>query len=203
MCVRLFDDKRVLCLFVGLWTLLTSTVFYSIMVEDDSPFLSFGPNNRTRLFGVLLDTWYKWWAVAIYTFISTGIAAFSSDAVGPWITNTIQDHKTQYIPYTKFTCLMIIQTFTIYAVIMSVVGMFVALTQIDFMLIRISADLIVNHFTTYWFLRNKVVDEKRYLSSQSQNSFNTFEDHDDISLASFDNFDAKDAGQKQTTGNDI
>ncbi len=47
---------------------------------------------------------------------------------------------------------MMVQVFTIYGVIMSVNGMFVALTQVDFMFIRITADLIVNAHTTYYFL---------------------------------------------------
>ena len=145
-----------------MWTLMSSMTFLVIMIEDGSPFLSFGPNTRTKLMGVTLDTWGKWWCVAIYTFTSTGIAAFSSDAVVPWITNTIQDHKTQFIPYSKFTCLCIIQAFTVYAIVMSVIGMFVALTQVDFMLIRIAADLVVNQYTTYWFLRGKSTDPLRY-----------------------------------------
>ena len=45
---------------------------------------------------------------------------------------------------------------------MSVIGMFVALTQVDFMLIRILADIIVNHYTTFWFLRGKKVDPNKY-----------------------------------------
>lgn len=162
MCLKLFDDKRVITLVITLWTFVSSVTFLVIMINDGSAFLSFGPNTRTKLMGVTLDTWDKWWCVAIYTFASTGIAAFSSDAVVPWITNTIQDHKTKYIPYSKFTCLCIIQAFTVYAVIMSVIGMFVALTQVDFMLIRIAADLSVNQYTTYWFLRGKITDPVRY-----------------------------------------
>jgi hypothetical protein len=162
MCLSVFDDKRVITSVIAIWTMATSAVFLVIMLQDESPFLSFGPNQRTKLMGVSLDTWEKWWCVAVYTFVSTGIAAFASDAVVPWITNTIQDHKTEYIPYSKFTCLAIIQTFTVYAVIMSVIGMFVALTQIDFMLIRIAADLLVNNYTTYWFLRGKTTDSERY-----------------------------------------
>lgn len=162
MFMQLFDDKRVLTACIAMWTIASSITFYLIMLYDNSPFLAFGPNEKTKLMGVILNTWGKWWCVAIYTFVSTCIAAFASDAIGPWITNTIQDHKTMYIPYSKFMCLTIIQTFTVYAVIMSVIGMFVALTQIDFMLIRISADLMVNHFTTYWFLRGKQTNPMRY-----------------------------------------
>ena len=161
-CLVLFDDKRLLCFALFMWTVLSSAVFTYIMLADNSTFLLFGPNNVNKLLGVPLDNWFKWWVTAIYTFISTAIAAFAGDSLLPFINNTIQDHKTQYIPYSKSTCLCIIQVFTVYAVIMSVIGMFVALTQIDFMLIRIVADVLVNHYTTFWFLRGKKVDANKY-----------------------------------------
>jgi hypothetical protein len=40
--------------------------------------------------------------------------------------------------------------------------MFVALTQVDFMFIRIAADLLVNAHTTYYFLRGKIVNAALY-----------------------------------------
>ena len=161
MFERLFDDKRLLVGLLGLWTFFSTVMFGIIMIEDGSSFLSFGPNPETVLFGSKLDSWTKWWLVSIYTFVSTAIAAFSSDAVVPWITNTIQDHKTRYIPYPPWMCILIIQVFTIYAVIMSVIGLFVALSQIDFMIIRLTADLFINHVTTLWFLRGKVVNAQK------------------------------------------
>lgn len=191
MFVQLFDDKRIMTAFLALWTLVSSSVFLVIMIEDKSPFLSFGPNTKTSLMGVKLDSWTKWWCVAMYTFVSTGIAAFSGDALVPWITNTIQDHKTTYIPYSKFTCLVIIQVFTIYAVIMSVMGMFVALTQVDFMLIRISADMLVNHYTTEWFLRKKIVDKEKYdIDNQSfVRLADNSQDKADLELTDLEDFD--------------
>ena len=45
---------------------------------------------------------------------------------------------------------------------MPVIGLFVALSQVDFMLIRLVADLMVNHFTTYFFLRGKSVNLRKY-----------------------------------------
>lgn len=140
------------------------------MIQDNSPFLNMGPSDETELFGVKLDNWYIWWCVAIYTFISTAIAAFASDSILPWITNTIQDHKTKYIPYSPISCWLIIQLWTVYAVTQSVIGLFVALTQVDFLLIRLIADMIVNHFTTAYFLRNKLVDAEKYKSTQMKDS---------------------------------
>lgn len=161
-CEKMFNDRRVISFWLLLWTALTCVVFFWIMYVDNSPFLQFGPNDHTKLFGVVLDSWFKWWCVAIYTFVSTCIAAFASDSVVPFITNTVQDHKTIYIPYSKFTCLAIIQVFTCYSVVISIVGLFVALTQIDFTVVRLVSDLIINHVTTSFFLRGKIVNEAKY-----------------------------------------
>jgi hypothetical protein len=114
------------------------------------------------LFGFKLNTWTKWSCVAMYTFVSTCIADFTSDSVGPWITNTIQDHKNMYLPYSKFTCVWIVQTFSMYAIIMGTIHLFVALSQIDFMLMRMFADLLVNYYTTKRFMQFKQVDAKKY-----------------------------------------
>ena len=158
----IFDDKRVLAVLIAGWTCAICVIFICIMVDDDSPFLSFGPNPQTVLFGFKLDTWTKWVCVALYTFVSTCIADFTSDSVGPWITNTIQDHKNMYLPYSKFTCVWIVQTFSMYAIIMGTIHLFVALSQIDFMLMRMFADLLVNYYTTKRFMQFKQVDPKKY-----------------------------------------
>jgi hypothetical protein len=158
----IFDDKRVLAVLIAGWTCAICVIFICIMIDDESPFLSFGPNEKTVLFGFKLDTWTKWVCVALYTFVSTCIADFTSDSVGPWITNTIQDHKNMYLPYSKWTCVCIVQTFSMYAIIMGTIHLFVALSQIDFMLMRMSADLLVNYYTTKRFMQFKQVDAVKY-----------------------------------------
>ena len=158
----IFDDKRVLAVLIAGWTAAICVIFICIMIDDESPFLSFGPNPQTVLFGFKFDTWTKWVCVALYTFVSTCIADFTSDSVGPWITNTIQDHKNMYLPYSKWTCVCIVQTFSMYAIIMGTIHLFVALSQIDFMLMRMFADLLVNYYTTKRFMQFKQVDAVKY-----------------------------------------
>ena len=167
--VNLFDEKRVLICILACWTIISSIVFGYILLKDGSTFLICGPNDHNKLFGVPLDNWHKWCAVALYTFIATCIASFSGDAIFPFVSNVIMDPKTKYIPYSKFTCLIIIQTFTIYEVCFHVIGTFVALTQIDFTLIRIAADLLINYYTTGWFLRGKIVDKTKYDEWKKEN----------------------------------
>ena len=178
MCEAIFNDRRIITLMLAGWTFISALAFYWIMASDGSPFLQFGPNDHTKLFGVAIDNWGKWWVVTLYTFISTGIAAFASDSIVPFITNTIQDHKTVYIPYSKPMCLVIIQVFTTYSVVVSILGLFVALTQVDFTVVRLLSDLIINHITTAYFLRGKVVNPKRYNAWQEsqKGKVDVFED---------------------------
>ena len=158
MCLRavdaLFDDKRVIGVFLMAWLSIVLIVFKDIGLLD-TKFMTLGPSEFTVFMGVTLNTWYKWGLVAAFTFINTSVNDFVSDALGPWILNTITDHKTRFIPYPHFVCLAITQTWSIYCNIMSVFGIFLAMSQIDFVLIRMIADLSVNAYTTTKFMRNK------------------------------------------------
>lgn len=50
--------------------------------------------------------------------------------------NTIQDHKTKYIPYPKWQCVSILLAYEVYTHIMSIFSMYLLFSQIDFLLIR-------------------------------------------------------------------
>lgn len=165
MCLRtvdaFFDDKRVITVFLMIWLSIVLIVFKDIGLLD-TKFMTLGPSDSTVFMGVTLNTWYKWGLVASFTFINTSVNDFVSDALSPWILNTITDHKTRFIPYSKFVCLMITQTWSIYCNIMSVFGIFLAMSQIDFVLIRMVADLMVNAYTTTKFMRNKTFCQEQY-----------------------------------------
>lgn len=171
----LFDDKRYTSVILITWMTFVWVVFTQFL-DMNSNFMHFGPGDNVNIMGVTLNNWYKWSCIAVFTFVSTSINAFVGDAIMPWIQNTIQDHKTKYIPYSKFTCIVITQSWTLYCCVMGVFSLFVMLSQIDFMLIRITADLLVNMFTSFAFLRNKVVNRERYeawLRNENHESSNT------------------------------
>lgn len=165
MCLRtvdaFFDDKRVVTMFLMVWLSIVLIVFKDIGLLD-TKFMTLGPSDSTVFMGVTLNTWYKWGLVAAFTFINTSVNDFVSDALSPWILNTITDHKTRFIPYSKPICLLITQTWSVYCNIMSVFGIFLAMSQIDFVLIRMVADLMVNAYTTTKFMRNKTFCPEQY-----------------------------------------
>lgn len=156
-----FDDKRIAVVFLMIWLVIVVVVFKDIGLLD-TKFMSAGPSDKTVFMGMVLDTWYKWGLVAGFTFVNTSINDFMSDAISPWLLNTITDHKNKFLPYSKGTCLAISQLWSVYCNVMSVFGLFLAMTQVDFVLIRMAADLTVNVYTNLRFMRNKVTCMERY-----------------------------------------
>ena len=163
MCLldHIFDDKRVSITILTLWMVVVVGSLQSINLLH-SEFMTFGPSSHTRFMTVAIDTWHKWWLLAIATFTNTCVTSFMSDAIAPWLQNTIQDHKTKYLPYSKYTCFIISQLWDVYCNVMSIFSVALMMSQIDFLAIRMAADLLTNTFTCYKFMRHKTTNRIRY-----------------------------------------
>lgn len=174
---RVFEDKRIAVLVLMIWLIIVLSIFKDIGMLD-TQFMTFGPSKDTIFMSLRIDSWRKWGVIALFVFLNTSVNDFMSDAINPWIINTITDHKSRYIPYPKGICLMISQIWSIYCNIMSVFGMFIAMTQIDFVLIRMCADLLVNTYTNLKFMRYKEFSPEKYheLETQSQGTNQAMQD---------------------------
>jgi hypothetical protein len=156
-----FEDKRIATTMLFAW-LCTVIIVFKQLGMFDSTYMSFGPSSKTVFMTVVLDTWYRWGLVAWFTFINTCMNDFFSDAISPWLLNTVIDHKAKYLNYPKGVCLLISQVWSVYCAVMGVLGLMVALSQIDFVLIRLAADLTVNTYTNLKFMQHKVYDRNKY-----------------------------------------
>jgi Na+-transporting methylmalonyl-CoA/oxaloacetate decarboxylase gamma subunit len=156
-----FDDKRLGVTFLMIWLSIVLYMFYHIGMFEGQ-YMCMGPSENTVFMHSILNTWEKWSAVAVFTAINTCINDFMSDAISPWLLNTITDHKTKYIQYPKYQCIIISQMWSLYCGIMGVIGMMLSLTQVDFVLIRLMCDLLVNLYTNSKFLKPKVYDSTKY-----------------------------------------
>ena len=150
----IFDDKRVTCSLLMIWMTVVLAAFSHIGIMKTS-FMKFGPSDDCTYMGLPINNWFRWYCVAIFTFVSTSINDFVSDAIVPWIQNTIQDHKAPFLPYRKMTCWLISQIWSLYCCVMGLFSINIMFSQVDFNIIRGTADLAVNSFTTYLFLQNK------------------------------------------------
>jgi hypothetical protein len=121
-----------------------------------------GPSPTTTYIGIILDTWYKWSAVAIFTAISSFINDLAGESLEPFFLMVIRDHKTRYIPYTKTTSVLLNQMWSVYCSIMSVFGLYTFFAQVDLLVIKMCVALIVNMYSSYRYLRNKQYEPLKY-----------------------------------------
>ena len=163
----MFEDKRLSAALLMVWLSVVLYTFSHLGLFK-TQFMSLGPSEQTYFMGVVLDTWGKWTLVAMFTFISTTINDFVGDSLVPFITNTIQDHKNHYLPYSKFTCWSITQTLSVYSCTMSIFSIYLLMSQLDFMLIRMLADSVVNIYTMHRFMRNKKVSRLKYKKQKTK-----------------------------------
>lgn len=157
----LFDDKRIAISFMMCWLVIVLIGFSSIGLLH-SDFIRVGPSESTKIMSLTIRTWNDWFMVAVVSFLSSIVNDFFSDSLGPWFLNTVQDQKTRYLPYSKLTCYIVLQLYSVYCAFMSVFSVGLLMSQVDFLLIRLFADLLVNSYTTFKFLRGKEVNRRKY-----------------------------------------
>lgn len=163
---RVFEDKRIAAAILLVWLCIVFGVFKELGMLD-SPYMNLGPSPRTVFMTVVLDTWGRWGLVACFTFVNTCMNDFFNDAISPWLLNTVIDHKARYLNYPKLVCLSISQIWSVYCAAMNVLALMVALSQIDFVLIKLLADLCVNTYTNTKFMQHKVHDPAKYYNLES------------------------------------
>lgn len=157
----IFDDKRVSTCLVVVWTTVIIVTMNSMGIFH-SEFMTMGPSDHTKFMTMPIDNWNRWGVLVGAIFANTAVADFMSDAIVPWLQNTVQDHKTKYLPYSKLTCYCILQSWAIYCNVMNIFSVGLMMSQIDFICVRLLADLVVNTFTCFKFMRHKEVDASKY-----------------------------------------
>lgn len=162
-----------------IWMILACSIFKELGAFKNQ-FMTFGPSQATVFMAMKIDTWSKWLALAVFSMLNTMVNEFIGSALVPWFTNTIQDQKTQYLDHTKRACLIISLIYDVYTHVMSIFGIFLMFSQVDFLFIRMVADCVVTVFTTKEWIKKKVYDkEKHDLEGGFVNIHRKNEDGDD------------------------
>eukprot|EP00961_Rhodomonas_salina_P296752 3936626-Rhodomonas_salina.4 len=151
---QFFDDKHTICAILVAWLVGILVVFVWLGTES-IPFFNIGPSEHTKLMGFAINTPGRWFIVALLTFWNTLFTEYVFDSLQPWLMTTVIDHKTIFLPYPKRDMLYMSVVCSTYRTVIQVVMMYVMLSQIDFLAIRMLADLVVTIVTTEHFLQNK------------------------------------------------
>jgi hypothetical protein len=186
---KVFDDQRLMIASVWVWLVIVLVIF-SQMGLFHSEFIRFGPSPTTKYVGITLDTWEKWSAVAVFSAVSSFMNDMANESVEPFFLCVIRDVKGRYIPFSKLTCVLLTQAWTIYSSVMSLFALYTFFSQADFVMIKLIVGLLVNMYSTMRYLRNKQhepIKFAQYFQQQDQDSADDSKDMHVLSSSDTEN----------------
>ena len=130
----LFNDKRVTATILMVWLVAIIIIFSSLGVWR-STFFRFGPSPSLHFMTIAIDTAEEWTMLALYCFVDTLIKTFG---------------------------LIVMEVYYAYVHVSGMFKFFLSLTQFDFVLINMCADLAMKIFSY-----NSYMEHKAYVSPPS------------------------------------
>jgi hypothetical protein len=112
-----------------------------------------GPNNDLYILGFCIDTLPKYWSVAAFCFLNSGMRTLNGEVLRPWITTQVQDlsKPVEEIPQVKAYVISCIAS--LYGWFDFFMYMNILLTQIDMMFIEVTADITMTLILTRYYLQ--------------------------------------------------
>jgi len=144
-----------LCNWIILSWIVVVSICLTIILKSTSlqtTYFQFGPNESFLVFGIRIDTYSRYVLLCIYSILNAGIRALHHNVVHPWILHNVQDSsiekKAHYHVYAyQFTMVSIGYTWFDWFIYMNIL-----LSQVDMLIMELSADALVTMATTYMYL---------------------------------------------------
>lgn len=140
-----------------LWGMIFTSILY--FLSNDGISLSFGPSEDRYFLSIKIDNWSKWTFIGLLIMIDKIINSISVDIIGSWISHTLQDHKTKYLPYSKTICHLISNVYSLYFNLRYIITLKLYTSQVDYAILRSLSDVFATHYTTSIQIRNKKYKE--------------------------------------------
>ena len=150
-----FNDKRFTALVLMVWLILIVVIFFSLGVLHSS-FFRFGPSPSLHFMTIPIDTAEEWMMLAAYCFVDTLFKTFGHDSIVPWLTHTLSDPKCKTLPYRRPVCLAVMEVYFAYVHVSGMFKFFLSLTQFDFVLINMLADMSMKVYSYSSYMESKV-----------------------------------------------
>jgi len=149
-----FHDKRQISFLFAIWGGFVLCMFWYCGIFH-SDFVHLGPSHRVKFLNFPIDTWSKWWMVAIFCMIDSAMWELAQKAIHPWEMNTVLDPKTEFLPYSKTTCLLVLESYYLHGVIIGPFEIWMSLTQFDFALIKGGSRMLMRLYSHYQYIKHK------------------------------------------------
>ena len=127
--------------------------------------------------------------LALYCFVDTLVKTFGHDSIVPWLTHTLSDPKCRTLPYRRSVCLAVMEVYFAYVHVSGMFKFFLSLTQFDFVLINMLADMSMKIYSYSSYMESKAYIPPTAMDPDSQvlmmlpmNEDGTVRSRDDVKM---------------------
>ena len=154
MLSRIFHDKKLVAGIFFAWGCVVIITF-GVLGILHSTFVNFGPSSNVKFLDFKIDTWNKWCFVALFSIVDSAMWELAHEAIHPWEMNSILDPKSTTLPYSKTTCLLILESYYLHGVVIGPFLFWMSLTQIDFVMIKGITTILMRTYSHYQYIKEK------------------------------------------------
>jgi len=165
-------DLRLISILMCCWLAVVNFIMVEMGVYNNPVFVAFGPRAGLSFMHVAIDTQYKYTILVIMIILHTFISDFIADSMSPHIINTLQDMRGRYLPHRPIVYYIITTLWSVYCAISHLFLIFLALGQLDLLLVRLLSDIIANMVTTTLYLQNKTYNPEKFHSHEKKEENN-------------------------------
>lgn len=147
--------QRNLTFFLLGWIIIISYFIISMSSNSNSIFFTFGPNKQFIFFGIIIDTWKKYYMILFFSFVNSCIRKLNENLIQPWITLNVQNEDKIKKSNMAINCFLITNISNLYHWVDWIIYMNLLFSQIDIVILEIFAEMIILNLSTYYYVFNQ------------------------------------------------
>jgi len=117
--------------------------------------VGFGPSPSLEFFTVPIDSWFRWLMLMLFVIIETIVENWLNQIGQSWVTNKVYDPNVHVLTYSHSETMILTVLSQLLWYIIQLIPVFLALTQIDLLCMRLLTVGGVTAFTTSLVIRPK------------------------------------------------
>ena len=137
---------------------IAMSVILSKQNDQMAMFYRVGPHSDLVIMGIYVDTIQKYMITVLYCIMNIIIRNLNHNIILPWITHTIQATTTEAMERKAALILSNVYEITLVSTLYTwfdwIVYINMLLSQIDFVMIELTTDLLVAGLITMWYMRS-------------------------------------------------
>lgn len=129
-----------------------------VLGQPKETFFQWGPNDDAVFAGIIVNTWAKYIGIVVFAVISQCCESYVNSNLVPWVTNVVQDHKTEVIHMTWMQVMSIRLIHLCFEWMSSIAEiLFLFTMQLQFFVFLMIGDMTVKMWRTSVYIRGKCI----------------------------------------------